>query len=237
VFLGDGRVVDKTREIKEYGGNHHEKLGQKRISVASRFTIYDTAGTSPNPGWNTTDRRSSPTYDHGLKNYGDTLELWWVFRGGRGKNCVTKRRRRWEIQRMRQGVGGIIQYVKEVVWGIATSDDVAWLYWYQLCWWRVRSWDNIRMVQLSMRNGSRVVEELYIKIILLLLEDFHFLSLYSFSCTAKQAMTLKQLRLLPGLDFLNMNFEHCSVLFPISHSCYDYHLRPTWAVILGRVLL
>jgi hypothetical protein len=30
------------------GGNHHEKLGLKRISCASQFTIPDTAGTTPN---------------------------------------------------------------------------------------------------------------------------------------------------------------------------------------------
>jgi len=41
------------------GGNHHEKLGLKRISCASQFTIPDTAGRSPDLASNTTDRRSS----------------------------------------------------------------------------------------------------------------------------------------------------------------------------------
>jgi len=41
------------------GGNHHEKLGLKRISGASKFTIRDTAGMSPNRACIITDRRSS----------------------------------------------------------------------------------------------------------------------------------------------------------------------------------
>ena len=63
------------------------------------------------------------------------------------------------------------------------------------------------MVYRSMRNGSRVVDELYIKRVLLALEYFLFFSLYSFSYIAKQVMTLKQFRLLPCLDFLETNFE------------------------------
>jgi hypothetical protein len=58
-------------------------------------------------------------------------------------------------------------------------------------WWCVRSWDEIRMVHGSMRNGSRVADELYIKRVLLALEDFLFFSLYLFSCIAKQVATLK----------------------------------------------
>jgi len=50
VFLGDGRGD---------GTNHHEKLGLKKISCASQFTIPDTAGTSPDPACNNTDTRSS----------------------------------------------------------------------------------------------------------------------------------------------------------------------------------
>jgi len=50
VFLGDGRGD---------GTNHHEKLGLKRISCASRFTIPDAPGTSPDPACNNTDTRSS----------------------------------------------------------------------------------------------------------------------------------------------------------------------------------
>jgi len=49
------------------------------------------------------------------------------------------------------------------------------------------------MVHWSMRNGSRVAGELYIKRVLMALEDFLFFSLYSFSCIAKQVTTLKLL--------------------------------------------
>jgi len=43
------------REIRGDGGNHHEKLGLKRILCASQFTIPDTAGTSPDLAGNNTD--------------------------------------------------------------------------------------------------------------------------------------------------------------------------------------
>jgi len=49
------------------------------------------------------------------------------------------------------------------------------------------------VVHRSMRNGSKVADELYIKRELLALEDSLFFSLYSFSCIAKQVTTLKQL--------------------------------------------
>ena len=41
------------------GGNHHEKLGLKRISYPSQFTIPDAAGTGPYPASNYTDTWSS----------------------------------------------------------------------------------------------------------------------------------------------------------------------------------
>jgi len=63
-----------------------------------------------------------------------------------------------------------------------------------------------------MRNGSRVADELYIKRVLMALEDFLFFSLYSFSCIAKQVMTLEQLRPLSCLDLLETNLERL-VLF------------------------
>jgi hypothetical protein len=63
------------------------------------------------------------------------------------------------------------------------------------------------MVHRSMRNDSRVVDELYIKRVLLALEDSLLFSLYSFSCIAKQVTTLKQLRLLSCLNFLETNLE------------------------------
>jgi len=49
------------------------------------------------------------------------------------------------------------------------------------------------MVHRSMRNGSMMADELYIKRLLWALDDFLFFSLYSFSCIVKQVMTLKQL--------------------------------------------
>jgi len=49
----------RPREMRGDGGNHHEKLGLKRISCASQFTIPDTAGTSPDPACNYTETRSS----------------------------------------------------------------------------------------------------------------------------------------------------------------------------------
>jgi len=42
------------------------------------------------------------------------------------------------------------------------------------------------MVQRSMRNGSRAIDEVFIKRGCLVLEDFLFFSLYSFSWIAKQ---------------------------------------------------
>jgi hypothetical protein len=63
------------------------------------------------------------------------------------------------------------------------------------------------MVHRSMRNGSKVADELYIERVLLVFEDFLFFSLDSFSCIAKQGTTLKQFRFLSSLDFLNTNLE------------------------------
>src|SRR5882757_4738434 len=76
------------------------------------------------------------------------------------------------------------------------------------------------MVHWSMENGSRVADGLYIKRVLLALEDFLFFSLYSFSCIAKQVTTLKQPRLLFYLDLLETNLKHL-VLFS------GYHVRVT----------
>jgi hypothetical protein len=42
------------RVIRGYRGNHPQKLGVKRISCASQFTIPDTAGMSPDPACYTT---------------------------------------------------------------------------------------------------------------------------------------------------------------------------------------
>ena len=45
----------RKREMRGYGGNHHEKLGLKRIQCASQLTIPDTAGKSPDPACDYTD--------------------------------------------------------------------------------------------------------------------------------------------------------------------------------------
>jgi hypothetical protein len=68
---------------------------------------------------------------------------------------------------------------------VATSDDVVWLSKKELSWWCVRSCDMIRMVYRSLKNGSRMTDELLIQRVLLVLEDVLFFPLYSFSCTAK----------------------------------------------------
>jgi len=51
-------VRTRKREMRGYRGNHHEKLGLKRVSCASHLTIPDTAGKSPDPAYNYTDTRS-----------------------------------------------------------------------------------------------------------------------------------------------------------------------------------
>jgi len=86
----------------------------------------------------------------------------------------------------------------------------------ELCWWCVRSWDNIRIVHWGMRDGSGVAAELYIKTMLLALEGFLFFSLYSFSCIENQVTTLKQLRLLSCLQSLDMHFKRLLSRFDIS---------------------
>jgi len=58
VFLGGGRPEDEKREIRGDGGNHHEKLGLKRISCVSQLTSPDKAGTSPDPASKFTNTRS-----------------------------------------------------------------------------------------------------------------------------------------------------------------------------------
>ena len=49
----------RKREMRGYGGNHHEELRLQKISCASQFTIRNTAGMSPDPVCNNTDTRSS----------------------------------------------------------------------------------------------------------------------------------------------------------------------------------
>jgi hypothetical protein len=55
----------RKREIRGDGGNHHEKLGRKRISCAKQLTIPDAAGKSHDLAGNNTDTRSSTPYQEG----------------------------------------------------------------------------------------------------------------------------------------------------------------------------
>jgi len=58
-FLVMVELSTRKREIRGDGGNHHEKLGHKRVSCASQLTIPDTAGTRPDPACDYTYTRSS----------------------------------------------------------------------------------------------------------------------------------------------------------------------------------
>jgi len=49
-----------------------------------------------------------------------------------------------------------------------------------------KSWVDIRMVHQSIRDDSRVADKVYTKRGCLVVEDFLFFSLYSFSCIPKQ---------------------------------------------------
>jgi len=49
----------RKREFRGDGGNHDEKLGLKKISCGSQFTILDTAGMSPEPAGNHTNMTKS----------------------------------------------------------------------------------------------------------------------------------------------------------------------------------
>jgi hypothetical protein len=137
-----------------------------------------------------------------------------------GKNRVTERRRLWEMLRMQWDGGNIMWYNKEVVQGVATSDDVGWFHWSGVTGWCVILWDESWMVHRTMSNGSRVPDEVYIKGVLLGRDGFLFFAHYSLSCIAKQVMTLKQLQILSCLDFLDTNFA-CPL------SCFCYHVAVT----------
>jgi len=80
------------------------------------------------------------------------------------------------------------------------------------------------MVHRSMENGSRVADELYIKRVLMVLEDFLFFSLYSFSCIASNSTTSKR------YSDLCLSIRISSLVLQ-----HPYHLRPTPPVThLGR---
>jgi hypothetical protein len=75
-----------------------------------------------------------------------------------------------------------------------------------------------------MRNGSRVADEVYIQRVLLVLQGFLFFSLYSFSCIAKQVMTLKKFLLFSCLEFLETDLEP---LVLISDITFKLPISPT----------
>jgi len=61
-------------EMRGYVGNHHEKLGLRRISCANQFTMPDAAGTSPNPACNyTVTSCSQPNQASGSPDLSDPL--------------------------------------------------------------------------------------------------------------------------------------------------------------------
>ena len=64
----------RMREMRGDGGNHHEKLGLRRISCSRQFTIPDMAGTSPDLVCNITDTRSS-TPNHARHTSGFSYPL------------------------------------------------------------------------------------------------------------------------------------------------------------------
>jgi len=70
-----------------------------------------------------------------------------------------------------------------------------------------------------------VADELYIKRVLMALEDFLFFSLYSFSCIASSSTTLKDILILV-----------LSIRTSSSVPQHPHHLRPTPPVTLERVL-
>ena len=90
------------------------------------------------------------------------------------------------------------------------------------------------MVHWSMGNDSRVADEVYIKRGCLVLEDFLFFSLYSFSCIAKQVRLWSSLDACPVL-IPSIRTSKRLVLITILHYCYQYHLCPTPPVTLERV--
>jgi len=69
---------------------------------------------------------------------------------------------------------------------------------------------------------QEVADELYIKRVLMVLEDFLFFSLYSFSCIASSSTTLKDIVILV-----------LSIRTSSSVPQHPYHLRPTSPVTPG----
>jgi hypothetical protein len=97
----------RMRKQTEYWGNHHEKLGLKRISCASQFTIPDTAGVTHDTACNYTDTRPSqpnqasytpdfpyPLVSSSAKNISVRAE--WLRQSGRAPS-VPSETPRWRI--------------------------------------------------------------------------------------------------------------------------------------------
>jgi hypothetical protein len=59
--------------------------------------------------------------------------------------------------------------------------------------WCVRSWDDFWLVHRSMKDDSKVANELYLKRGCLTSEDFLFFSLYSYSCIPSNSTTLEKI--------------------------------------------
>jgi len=119
--------------------------------------------------------------------------------------------------RMLYSGGQIICWEKEVVWGIATSDDAAWLWWYESHWWCIKSWVRIGLLHLSMRYGSRVPDQLHIHRACLALKDFLFFSHYSISCRAMQTDNIGKTSTFVLTQILDANFE-------CLHLCIQHHI-------------
>jgi hypothetical protein len=156
---------------------------------------------------------------------------WWCWR-----NCVTEWRRRWETWRMRRDGGGIICYDKEVVWGVATSGEVAWFVTIRIvlvvC--KIMGWDSDGTSEHEewFKDGRQIVyKESVVDI-----GGFPFLLsllvlLYS---TASYDFEIASTFVLSWFS----RHEHWASLscFLISHYCDQYHLHPTPPVTLERVL-
>jgi len=125
--------------------------------------------------------------------------------------------------------GANISYDKQMVWDVPTSEDVVWLYCYEICSQCIRALQRIQMVHRSMKNDSNMADKLYLKRGCLVLDDFMVLSLYSLSCIAKQPTTLKQLQPVCCFDS-SIRTLSTLVLFQKLHYCLHYYLSLTLSI-------
>jgi len=92
------------------------------------------------------------------------------------------------------------------------------------------------MVYRSMKNGSRVADELYIKRVLIALEDFLFFSLYSFSCIASNSTTLEKRYLYSCPLDTYFEFSPATSISPASDPArYNLHHMGYLAYLLQRL--